>query len=64
MGNDPLTPRERMIMTLVSEGLSSKAIARRFRLAEGTINMHLRNLYEKLQDRPDPDDTPPANAAS
>ncbi len=64
MGNDPLTPRERMIVTLVSEGLSSKAIASRFRVAGGTIEMHLRKIYEKLQNPPDPDDTPPANAAA
>jgi len=64
MGNDPLTPRERMIVTLVSEGLSTRAIASRFLLAEGTIKMHLRNIYKKLQDPPDPDDAPPANAAA
>jgi two-component system nitrate/nitrite response regulator NarL len=44
-----LTDRERQIMRLVSEGLSNKAIGRRLNLADGTIKVHLHNIYQKLE---------------
>jgi two-component system, NarL family, nitrate/nitrite response regulator NarL len=44
-----LTERERQIMRLVSEGLSNKAIGRRLNIADGTIKVHLHNIYEKLE---------------
>jgi two-component system nitrate/nitrite response regulator NarL len=43
-----LTERERQIVELVSEGLSSKEVGRRLDLAEGTIRVHLHNIYQKL----------------
>jgi DNA-binding NarL/FixJ family response regulator len=43
-----LTKREREIMRLASEGLSNKAIGRRLKIAEGTIKVHLHNIYRKL----------------
>jgi DNA-binding NarL/FixJ family response regulator len=43
-----LTPRERQIMTLVSEGLSNKEIGRRLNACDGTIKVHLHNIYQKL----------------
>jgi two-component system nitrate/nitrite response regulator NarL len=43
-----LTERERQIMRLVSEGLSNKAIGRRLNIADGTIKVHLHNIYQKL----------------
>ena len=46
--NDPLTSRERQIVLVVSEGLSNKQIARRLRLTEGTVKVHLHNIYQKL----------------
>jgi DNA-binding NarL/FixJ family response regulator len=44
-----LTDRERQIMHLVSEGLSNKAIGRRLNIADGTIKVHLHNIYQKLE---------------
>jgi RNA polymerase sigma factor (sigma-70 family) len=44
-----LTEREREIMRLVSEGLSNKAIGRRLNIADGTIKVHLHNIYQKLE---------------
>jgi len=46
--NEPLTSRERQIVLVVSEGLSNKQIARRLRLTEGTVKVHLHNIYQKL----------------
>ena len=36
-------------MRLVSEGLSNKAIGRRLNIADGTIKVHLHNIYQKLE---------------
>jgi len=43
-----LTLRERQVMALVSEGLSNKQVGRRLNLTEGTIKMHLHNIYGKV----------------
>lgn len=43
-----LTPRERDIIVLAGEGLSNKEIARRAHLTEGTVKIHLHNIYQKL----------------
>jgi two-component system nitrate/nitrite response regulator NarL len=43
-----LTNRERQIIRLVSEGLSNKEIARRLKVADGTIKVHLHNIFQKL----------------
>jgi len=43
-----LTDRERQIMRLVSEGLSNKEIGRRLNIADGTIKVHLHNIFQKL----------------
>jgi len=42
------TARERQVMRLVSQGLSNKEIAGQLNLTEGTIKIHLHNIYEKL----------------
>jgi RNA polymerase sigma factor (sigma-70 family) len=44
-----LTSREHEIMQLVSEGLSNKAIARQLNISQGTIKVHLHNIYQKLE---------------
>jgi two-component system, NarL family, nitrate/nitrite response regulator NarL len=44
-----LTDRERQIMRLVSEGLSNKEIGRRLSLTDGTIKVHLHNIFQKLE---------------
>jgi len=43
-----LTPREREIARLVAAGMSNKQIARAAGIAEGTVKMHLYNIYQKL----------------
>jgi DNA-binding NarL/FixJ family response regulator len=43
-----LTCREQEIVQLVAEGLSNKDIGRRLSLTEGTVKVHLHNIYEKL----------------
>ncbi|WGS01444.1 response regulator transcription factor [Bradyrhizobium sp. ISRA443] len=44
-----LTGRQRQIMHLVSAGLSNKEIGRRLNIADGTIKVHLHNIFQKLE---------------
>lgn len=44
----PLTPREREILQLMSEGLPNKAIANRLSISERTVTTHVANIYSKL----------------
>jgi two-component system, NarL family, response regulator LiaR len=44
----PLTPREREILKLMSEGLPNKTIASRLRISERTVTTHVANIYSKL----------------
>jgi len=46
---DLLTPRERQVFELVSEGLLNKQIAGRLGTREGTVKLHRANLIRKLQ---------------
>jgi two-component system nitrate/nitrite response regulator NarL len=43
------TDRERQIMRLVSGGLSKKEIGRRLNITDGTIKVHLHNIFQKLE---------------
>ena len=43
-----LTLRERQVVTLVCKGLSNKAIAEQVGTAQGTIKIHLNNIFRKL----------------
>jgi len=43
-----LTPREREVVLLATEGLSNKEMARRIGVTEGTVKIHLHNVYQKL----------------
>ena len=43
-----LTGREREIARLVMGGLRNKTIADELRLSEGTVKIHLHNIYRKL----------------
>ena len=45
---EKLTLREREISTLVAQALSNKEIAHKLRLTEGTVNVHLHNIFDKL----------------
>ena len=46
--NDPLTDRERQILRLAGEGVSSADIAIKFRLSEGTVRNYLSEAISKL----------------
>lgn len=43
-----MTPREREVVELISEGLSNKEIASRLGVATHTVKSHVRNVMEKL----------------
>lgn len=43
-----LTPREKEVTRLVTKGLSNKEIGRQMDLSEGTVKIHLHNIYKKL----------------
>jgi DNA-binding CsgD family transcriptional regulator len=44
-----LTNREReIVLTLAAGGLSNKDVVRRLSLSEGTVKVHLHNIYQKL----------------
>lgn len=46
--NSDITPRERAVLELLAQGMSTVDIARRFDLAEKTVRIHIGNLLEKL----------------
>jgi two-component system nitrate/nitrite response regulator NarL len=43
-----LTSQEQEVVLALAEGLSNKDIGRRLSLSEGTVKVHLHNLYSKL----------------
>lgn len=45
---EPLTPREVEIVKMVAQGLRNKVIAERLSISEGTVKVHLHNIYEKF----------------
>ena len=44
-----LTSREREIVLTLAEGLSNKDVGRKLSLSEGTVKVHLHNIYSKLR---------------
>lgn len=44
-----LTPREKEILLLVSDGLTNKQIAEQLFIAENTVKNHIKHLLEKLE---------------
>ena len=44
----PLTPREKEILQLMSDGLPNKTIAARLNISERTVTTHVANIYSKL----------------
>jgi len=42
-----LTPREIEVVRLVAQGLSNRQLADRLFIADGTVKIHLHNIYEK-----------------
>jgi two-component system, NarL family, nitrate/nitrite response regulator NarL len=47
-GNATLTPREREIAALITDGLSNKQIARRLSIELATVKNHVHNILRKL----------------
>lgn len=45
---EALTPREREVLELISQGLSNKLIARALRISEHTVKFHVSSIYTKL----------------
>jgi two-component system, NarL family, nitrate/nitrite response regulator NarL len=43
-----LTEHERQVMQLVCGGRSNEEIGRRLNLSEGTVKLHVHNIYRKL----------------
>ena len=44
-----LTSREMEVAQLVSQGLANKTVAGHLGLREGTVKIHLHNIYRKLR---------------
>jgi serine/threonine-protein kinase PknK len=53
---ESLTAREREVLALMAEGRSNTGIARTLWIAEGTVEKHVRNIFQKLQLPDAPDD--------
>ena len=45
---ETLTPRELDIVRMIAQGLRNRVIAERLSISEGTVKVHLHNIYEKL----------------
>jgi DNA-binding NarL/FixJ family response regulator len=48
MTTDPLTPREREVLSLIGRGMPNKAIARELSLSEKTVKAHVSSILAKL----------------
>lgn len=46
-----LTPTEVKVLSLISEGYSSKLAAEKLAISKRTVDFHLANIYDKLQVR-------------
>jgi DNA-binding NarL/FixJ family response regulator len=46
--SDSLTQREKEILRMVALGLRNKVIADRLSISDGTVKVHLHNIYQKL----------------
>ena len=44
-----LTPREIEVVRMVAKGLSNKEIGAQLFIADGTVKIHLHNIYEKVK---------------
>jgi NarL family two-component system response regulator LiaR len=48
MATDPLTPREREVLSLIGRGMANKVIARELSLSEKTVKAHVSSILSKL----------------
>ena len=46
--SDSLSPREREVLDLVSQGLTNKEVAERLYVSENTVKYHMKNILDKL----------------
>jgi len=46
-GHCAMSAREQEIMLLVAEGFSNKQLARQLNITEGTVKIHLHNIFKK-----------------
>jgi DNA-binding NarL/FixJ family response regulator len=53
---DALTPREREVLSLMAEGRSNTAIAKRLFVTDGAVEKHVNNIFGKLGLAPDDED--------
>ena len=44
----PLTPRERDVLQILTEGFSNQQIARRLFISESTVSVHVSHIIAKL----------------
>jgi DNA-binding CsgD family transcriptional regulator/GAF domain-containing protein len=47
--SDPLTARQRDVLTMISQGLSNKHIARALEISPETVKSHVKNIFLKLE---------------
>lgn len=52
---DALSPREREVLQLMAEGWSNATIAGRLRMADKTVESHVRRVFQRLDVPDDPD---------
>ena len=48
-GEEPLSAREREIVTMILQGHSTESIALHLDISPGTVKIHRKNIYRKLQ---------------
>jgi DNA-binding CsgD family transcriptional regulator/GAF domain-containing protein len=48
-GSDPLTARQRDVLTMISQGLSNKHIARALEISPETVKSHVKKIFLKLE---------------
>jgi DNA-binding NarL/FixJ family response regulator len=49
VGEEPISPRELEVLSLMAAGKRNKEIADGLSIAEDTVKMHVRNIFSKLQ---------------
>ena len=48
IGLHGLTPREYQVALMVGHGLSNKEVARELEISDGTVKLHVHNIFQKL----------------